>query len=139
MAGIFINYRRDDNPGVAGRLFDYLALKYSRNGIFMDVDAMKPGMDFAEQLDSQVSQCRVLLAAIGPRWLDTRAMPATAGSADNWSLCQSACRAELQCLAWTSVHPGLQGPNARCWLKNKIPQATANPCCTSGIERAEVP
>src|SRR5580704_5495537 len=72
MAGIFINYRRDDAPGVAGRLFDYLALKYSRHGIFMDVDAMKPGMDFAEQLDAQVSQCRVLLAVIGPRWFEIK-------------------------------------------------------------------
>ena len=72
MAGIFINYRRDDSPGVAGRLFDYLALKYPRSGIFMDVDAMKPGMDFTEQLDSQVSQCRVVLAVIGPRWIDAK-------------------------------------------------------------------
>ncbi len=72
MAGIFINYRRDDAPGVAGRLFDHLALKFSRRSLFMDVDAMKPGMDFAEQLDSQVSQCRVLLAVIGPRWLDAK-------------------------------------------------------------------
>ena len=61
MAGIFINYRRDDTPGVAGRLFDYLATKYSRGDLFMDVDAMRPGMDFAKQLDTQVSQCRVLL------------------------------------------------------------------------------
>jgi hypothetical protein len=60
-------------------------------------------------------------------------------SADNWSLCQGACKADTQCLSWTYVHPGLQGPNARCWLKNKIPQATANSCCTSGIERAEAP
>jgi formylglycine-generating enzyme required for sulfatase activity len=72
MAGIFINYRRDDAPGVAGRLFDYLALKYPRRSLFMDVDAMKPGMDFAEQLDSQVSQCRVLLAVIGPRWFEIK-------------------------------------------------------------------
>jgi hypothetical protein len=72
MAGIFINYRRDDAPGVAGRLFDYLALKYPRRNLFMDVDAMKPGRDFAEQLDTQVSQCRVLLAVIGPRWLDAK-------------------------------------------------------------------
>src|ERR1700693_4323311 len=72
MAGIFINYRRDDAPGVAGRLFDYLALKYSRSGLFMDVDAMKPGIDFAQQLDTQVSQCRVLLAVIGPRWIDAK-------------------------------------------------------------------
>jgi TIR domain len=72
MAGIFINYRRDDTPGVAGRLFDYLALKFPRRSLFMDVDAMKPGMDFAEQLDIQVSQCQVLLAVIGPHWLDAK-------------------------------------------------------------------
>jgi len=70
MARIFINYRRDDTPGVAGRLFDHLALKYARSELFMDVDAMQPGIDFAKQLDTQVSQCHVLLAVIGPRWLD---------------------------------------------------------------------
>jgi TIR domain len=72
MAGIFINYRRDDAPGVAGRLFDHLAAKFSRRNIFMDVDAMKPGRDFVEQLDAQVSQCHVLLAVIGPHWLDAK-------------------------------------------------------------------
>jgi hypothetical protein len=72
MAGIFINYRRDDAPGVAGRLFDYLALKFPHRSLFMDVDAMKPGMDFAKQLDTQVSQCQVVLAVIGPHWLDAK-------------------------------------------------------------------
>jgi len=72
MARIFINYRRDDTQGVAGRLFDYLSLKYSRRELFMDVDAMKPGFDFAKQLDTQVSQCHVLLAVIGPHWLEAR-------------------------------------------------------------------
>jgi hypothetical protein len=72
MAGIFINYRRDDAPGVAGRLFDYLASKFPRRSLFMDVDAMKPGMDFAKQLDTQVAQCQVVLAVIGPHWLDAK-------------------------------------------------------------------
>jgi len=72
MAGIFINYRRDDAPGVAGRLFDHLTRKFSRRNIFMDVDAMKPGMDFVRQLDTQVAQCGVLLAVIGPHWLDAK-------------------------------------------------------------------
>jgi len=70
MARIFINYRRDDTQGVAGRLFDHLALEYSRSELFMDVDAMKPGLDFIKQLDAQVSQCHVLLAMIGPHWVD---------------------------------------------------------------------
>jgi hypothetical protein len=69
MSGIFINYRRDDAPGVAGRLYDYLAKTFSRRELFIDVDAIKPGLDFVKQLDSQVSQCDVMLALIGPQWL----------------------------------------------------------------------
>jgi formylglycine-generating enzyme required for sulfatase activity len=68
MAGIFINYRRDDAPGVAGRLGDRLAKNFSRGAIFMDVDAMRPGLDFVKQLEEQVSKCDVLLAIIGPNW-----------------------------------------------------------------------
>jgi hypothetical protein len=70
MAQIFINYRRDNTEGVAGRLFDYLASRYSHRELFMDVEDMKPGLDRAKQFDIQVSQCRVLLAVIGPHWLD---------------------------------------------------------------------
>jgi TIR domain-containing protein len=69
MPGIFINYRRDDAPGVAGRLYDHLARKFTRGRLFIDVDAIKPGLDFVKQLDSQVSQCDALLAVIGPHWL----------------------------------------------------------------------
>lgn len=72
MAGIFINYRREDAPGVAGRLFDHLARSFPRRSLFMDVDAMKPGFDFMKQLDAQVSQCDALLAVIGPNWLNAR-------------------------------------------------------------------
>src|ERR1700744_3357144 len=68
MAGIFINYRRDDAPGVAGRLADRLANSFSRRAIFMDVDAVRPGLDFVKQLEEQVSKCDVLLAIIGPNW-----------------------------------------------------------------------
>src|SRR5580704_10289111 len=77
MARIFINYRRDDTQGVAGRLFDHLALNYSRDELFMDVDAMKPGLDFAKQLDAQVSQCHVLLATLPPHPLDAHDLTPT--------------------------------------------------------------
>ncbi len=69
MTGIFINYRRDDAPGVAGRLYDHLARSFSHGEIFIDVDAIKPGLDFVKQLDAQVSQCDAVLAVIGPHWL----------------------------------------------------------------------
>jgi len=52
-------------------------------------------------------------------------------------LCQDACRSDAKCAAWTYVQPGVQGPQARCWLKSRVPQASKNECCTSGVERAE--
>jgi len=49
------------------------------------------------------------------------------------SLCKAACEKDgPKCLAWTFVKPGVQGPSARCWLKNSVPPAFTNNCCTSG-------
>ncbi|MFK8036370.1 MAG: PAN domain-containing protein [Hyphomicrobiales bacterium] len=47
--------------------------------------------------------------------------------------CEQACAREAQCKAWTYVRPGIQGPNAKCWLKHSVPAATANNCCISGV------
>jgi len=47
--------------------------------------------------------------------------------------CQSACMNEPQCVAFTYVNPGVQGPNARCWLKNGVPQPAQSNCCVSGV------
>ena len=70
MAGIFINYRRDDSRGLAGRLSDHLRRTFGAEAVFMDVDAMKPGLDFVKQLDVQVAQCNVVLAIIGTNWFN---------------------------------------------------------------------
>ena len=73
MAGkIFINYRRDDSPGTAGRLHDRLAQTFGRKNLFMDVDHIPAGVDFLEYLNSQVAVCDVFLAVIGPNWLDAK-------------------------------------------------------------------
>lgn len=47
--------------------------------------------------------------------------------------CRSTCNGDGQCKAWTLVNAGVQGPKARCWLKNVIPAKVANGCCTSGV------
>src|SRR5882672_472882 len=69
---IFINYRRGDDPGNTGRLFDQLQDVFPRDRLFMDVDSIPPGRDFVRVLDEQVAQCDVLLAVIGKSWLDAR-------------------------------------------------------------------
>ena len=66
--GIFISYRRDDTSGFAGRLFDRLSKCFSPGQVFIDVQSIEPGANFAEVLSQRVGDCKVLLALIGPRW-----------------------------------------------------------------------
>src|SRR5262245_42751061 len=69
---IFVNYRREDVIGTAGRLRDRLADAFGDKNVFMDVDNIEPGADFVEELNSQLAECRVFLALIGPNWLDAK-------------------------------------------------------------------
>jgi hypothetical protein len=67
--GIFISYRRQDASHLAGRLYDRLADRFGDGQIFMDVDTIELGRDFAEVIAGAIGGCQVLLALIGPRWL----------------------------------------------------------------------
>ena len=68
---IFINYRRADSIGTAGRLRDRLAETFGQQNFFMDVDSIPAGVDFVADLNSQVAQCNVFLVVIGANWLDS--------------------------------------------------------------------
>ena len=48
MAKIFISYRRGDSIGHTGRLFDLLSKHFGNAQIFMDIDTIGPGEDYAE-------------------------------------------------------------------------------------------
>lgn len=66
---IFISYRRGSDNNAAGRIYDRLESAFGRDRLFMDVDAIPPGVDFVEYLDRQVSGCEAFLVVIGPGWL----------------------------------------------------------------------
>jgi hypothetical protein len=74
---IFINYRRGDDWGFALMLFEHLKTEFGAARLFMDIEGyIKPGDDFIQEIRSQVAHCDVLIAVIGPRWvnlLDTHA------------------------------------------------------------------
>src|SRR5215831_11461240 len=73
MAGnVFISYRRDDSAGHAGRVHDRLEREFGRDLLFMDVDAVPLGVNFVKVLGEEVAKCDVLLAVIGPNWLNAR-------------------------------------------------------------------
>jgi hypothetical protein len=68
---VFISYRREDSAPYAGRLCDRLSALFGRESVFMDVEDIRPGQDFAQAIRKTIAQCHVLIAVIGPRWLET--------------------------------------------------------------------
>ena len=71
-AKVFISYRRADSAGYSGRVMDRLDREVGRDLVFMDVDAIPLGTNFSKVLHEEVAKCGVLLAVIGPNWLDAR-------------------------------------------------------------------
>jgi hypothetical protein len=67
---IFISYRRRDDPGGAGRLFDALNEAFEPDRLFLDVDSIEPGQDFVEVIEDRVAKSAILLAVIGQHWID---------------------------------------------------------------------
>lgn len=67
---IFISYRREDSAAYAGRLCDLLSSEFGEQRVFMDVEDIAPGQDFAATIDSTLAQCSSLLVVIGPRWIE---------------------------------------------------------------------
>jgi PAN domain len=64
---------------------------------------------------------------------DYKSVPMRVASPES---CRFACEQDEQCKAYTFVVPGVQGPAARCYLKNAVPNAVASNCCTSGVKLA---
>ncbi len=77
MKRLFISYRRSDTEHFAGRVFDRLRHHVGSHNLFMDVDTIPLGVNFAEFIGGEVAKCHVLLALIGPNWIDARATNGT--------------------------------------------------------------
>lgn len=69
---IFISYRRNDESGNAGRLLDLLTNKFGAERLFFDVDNIEPGADFSKVIVEQIARSDVLVAVIGPQWIDMK-------------------------------------------------------------------
>ena len=65
---VFLSYRREETRHLAGRLADRLTERLGSTRVFMDVDAIEPGVDFAAAIAREVASCDVLIALIGPTW-----------------------------------------------------------------------
>lgn len=72
MSGIFISYRREDSAPYAGRLYDRLSNRFGAEQVFMDVDDIPPGADFAAHIDAKIGSCDAMVVVIGKDWLTAR-------------------------------------------------------------------
>jgi hypothetical protein len=66
---VFVSYRREDSAAYAGRIEDRLRRALGRNRLFMDVDNVALGVNFAKLLQDEIARSDVLLVVIGRNWL----------------------------------------------------------------------
>ena len=57
---VFISYRRGDSAGHTGRLYDGLSAAFGDAAIFVDIDAIDPGVDFSRRIREALATCRVV-------------------------------------------------------------------------------
>jgi len=69
-AKVFISYRREDSRYQARMIHGAFCKAIPSDHVFMDVDSIPPGANFRKVLKGWVDECEVLLALIGPGWID---------------------------------------------------------------------
>lgn len=71
--GIFISYRRADSQAMTGRIREKLVEEFGPETVFMDVDTIPSGEDFAEYYKSWLNKkAAVALVIIGEKWASMR-------------------------------------------------------------------
>src|SRR5215470_16720232 len=79
---IFISFRREDDPSAAARVRDALAARFGKANLFMDIDSLSAGQRFDEELAKALAACDVLIAIIGPRWMELLKAKSASGERD---------------------------------------------------------
>lgn len=69
---IFISYRRSDSRHIAGRIAERLNDAPGVRRVFIDVDGINPGMNFADKIDEALHDSHVCLVIMGDDWVGAR-------------------------------------------------------------------
>jgi len=70
MIRVFISYRRDDSRSTAEKIYKRLTINLGQNYLFLDQYAIPLGSDFREVLTDALYRCDMLVAVIGPQWIN---------------------------------------------------------------------
>jgi hypothetical protein len=69
---IFVSYRRADSKHAARGLAMALRQRFGQDQVFVDVDSVRPGLDFVTEVQAAVRASAVVLVVIGDDWLGAR-------------------------------------------------------------------
>jgi hypothetical protein len=62
---MFTSCRRQDLAAYAGRIYDLLAAEYGEHPVFMDIESIEPGQDFADAINYSAAEASVVLVLTG--------------------------------------------------------------------------
>jgi O-acetyl-ADP-ribose deacetylase (regulator of RNase III) len=68
---VFVNYRVREQAGYAALLHRELAARFGLDNVFLASRSIRPGEDFVQRIRESLRQCLVLLAVMGPHWLES--------------------------------------------------------------------
>lgn len=117
---IFVNYRREDDANGAARVRDALAANFGNANVFMDVDNLLAGQRFDQELTKALAQCDVLIAVIGPRWMEL--LQARAASSERDYVREEICEALKRKLTVIPVRVGREGQLAPLPPRERLPE-----------------
>ena len=100
-------HRRADASAWAGRLGDDLMTRFGRDAVFQDVVAIVAGESFPAAIEAALAQADVVLAVIGPRWLND-------GSAEVSRLADPICRGDSSAPRSTAARLARHGHGSSC-------------------------
>jgi hypothetical protein len=69
---IFVSYRRADSRHAARGLASALRQRFGQDQVFVDVDSVRPGLDFVTEVQTAVRASAVVIVVIGEGWFGAR-------------------------------------------------------------------
>jgi len=82
---VFVSYRHVDGHAVA-RIVEFLNVVFGKSAVFHDLRSIPAGIDFRQALQEAVSRSELVLAVIGPTWIESFSERAlrTRGADPDW-------------------------------------------------------
>jgi hypothetical protein len=74
LARIFLSYRRHETPdgdAASGRFADRLRERFGKTGVYRDKESNAGSPDWRAKIEREIRSCRVMLAWIDRRWVDS--------------------------------------------------------------------